>query len=1033
MTPSDRPRHGPGLLAKLVGVLAFEVLAVVLLHWAGHYQFLQVPFGDLDRWLSDAPAEDVLAATIRLLGLVLAYWLLASTIIYTIGLLAGRPGLLRSTSWAMVPGARRVLDGLLAVSLTGGSLTAALPAASASTPASVTEPAEHPLTALAAAPEDIASKAAIYPQSTPLPPPPGDARTHQIQGGESLLDIAEQHLGDHARWRDIWAVNAERLQAAGLTPDTRPQIGWTLVLPNPQPTAEPPPPASGAEPYTVEPGDNLWDISETHLTDHLQRPPDDAEIAPYWHETIDANRDTITSGDPDLIYPGESLTLPALPGTPAAAPQPAPPNGDSTPHTTPPAPPSPDEAPPAPAPTTSTTNTTNPTTTATTDTPATTTPGTTLPPTTAGAPTTTPSTDQPRGTDDSDSPLSQPGAIAAAGVTTALAGLTLHALARRRRARRRTARPGTETPARPDEDLATELALANLSNGALDRAWQAAQQLRIAVPDAELPTVTGMVVSPTGDVTLHLRNPGPPAPPFAESPTVPGGWHLPADTELPQSEEAAVPLLETVVAVGRTSDESWVFLDLESLGAITLDGDPTQAARLARSIAAELALQPADHYVDITVAGGLEPPSGTEHAGVQVIDRLDETLVRQLHHGANETATYLSTEGINTTCTGRARGLPRDGLIVMAVLVNQGADPVLLDRLADAAMPGGRGLAVVALDPLNEPATQLVVDHDGTLHLPHLGLTASAAGLDVDELRQLDGLLEREPEAVTPAPPRAADETPPALPTVPNWVYQVRLFADHRVERADGSSVSFRYGEPGVPNRNTTRGAELLSYLALRPDRSASLDEIRDHLWWGKPISSRTADTLVSGTRQLLGGGDYISHAEGEPGHRRYRLQPIVVTDLDLLEHDLAHAQAIAEDKPHEAAELLRQRLATIERPAFNEQSAGAGIADWADAKRITGAVQQPVIEAGLFAADLYVSQGPTGRPQARWVVDQALNACPDNEALTRTAMQLDALSGHLDAAHSRYVALAQRLARDELEPEPETTDVHREIVSPST
>lgn len=100
-------------------------------------------------------------------------------------------------------------------------------------------------------------------------------------------------------------------------------------------------------------------------------------------------------------------------------------------------------------------------------------------------------------------------------------------------------------------------------------------------------------------------------------------------------------------------------------------------------------------------------------------------------------------------------------------------------------------------------------------------------------------------------------------------------------------------------------------------------------------------------------------------------------------------------------------------------------------ANRVTDRIQQPISEAALLAADLYTSEGPEGRPNARWVIDQALKACPDNEALTRTAMQLGALSGHREAAHSRYLALARSLARDDLEPEPETTAIHREIISP--
>lgn len=83
-----------------------------------------------------------------------------------------------------------------------------------------------------------------------------------------------------------------------------------------------------------------------------------------------------------------------------------------------------------------------------------------------------------------------------------------------------------------------------------------------------------------------------------------------------------------------------------------------------------------------------------------------------------------------------------------------------------------------------------------------------------------------------------------------------------------------------------------------------------------------------------------------------------------------------------------------------------------------------------MLAADHYASLGPAGWASARWIIDQALKACPNNEALTRTAMQLDALSGHREGAHRRYIALAQRLALDELEPEPETTALHRDITS---
>jgi nucleoid-associated protein YgaU len=62
----------------------------------------------------------------------------------------------------------------------------------------------------------------------------------------------------------------------------------------------------------VEKGDHLWKISARHLEGRLARLPTAAEITPYWQDVVDANRDRLRSGDPDLIYPGETVMLPEL-------------------------------------------------------------------------------------------------------------------------------------------------------------------------------------------------------------------------------------------------------------------------------------------------------------------------------------------------------------------------------------------------------------------------------------------------------------------------------------------------------------------------------------------------------------------------------------------------------------------------------------------------------------------------------------------------------------------------------------------------
>lgn len=58
-------------------------------------------------------------------------------------------------------------------------------------------------------------------------------------------------------------------------------------------------------------GDHLWKISANRLANDLGRAATDVEIWPYWREVIASNLPALRSGDPDLIYPGEMIQLPA--------------------------------------------------------------------------------------------------------------------------------------------------------------------------------------------------------------------------------------------------------------------------------------------------------------------------------------------------------------------------------------------------------------------------------------------------------------------------------------------------------------------------------------------------------------------------------------------------------------------------------------------------------------------------------------------------------------------------------------------------
>jgi hypothetical protein len=62
----------------------------------------------------------------------------------------------------------------------------------------------------------------------------------------------------------------------------------------------------------VRSGDHMWGLAEQRLTGLQGRAVSDSEVALYWVEVVAANLPRIQSADPDLIYPGEILVLPAI-------------------------------------------------------------------------------------------------------------------------------------------------------------------------------------------------------------------------------------------------------------------------------------------------------------------------------------------------------------------------------------------------------------------------------------------------------------------------------------------------------------------------------------------------------------------------------------------------------------------------------------------------------------------------------------------------------------------------------------------------
>jgi hypothetical protein len=124
-------------------------------------------------------------------------------------------------------------------------------------------------------------------------------RTYVTGEHQTYWAVAETTLGDGARWREILDLN--------------PTVGKVDLVP-PGVTLNIPGPAGDERDVTVKKGDNLWKLAATELKESHGEKPTNAEVVPYWLEIIETNADDLQSGDPDLIFPGETITMPAVDG-----------------------------------------------------------------------------------------------------------------------------------------------------------------------------------------------------------------------------------------------------------------------------------------------------------------------------------------------------------------------------------------------------------------------------------------------------------------------------------------------------------------------------------------------------------------------------------------------------------------------------------------------------------------------------------------------------------------------------------------------
>jgi nucleoid-associated protein YgaU len=243
--------------AFVVALVAGEAGAVLVLQRLGRVAGFAVPRHAVCRWMLHAPTEELFAVAARLVGLALAWWLLAATVL--------------SLARRVVPGWRRLhlLDSLSPATLRHSldralalGLGASLVVAGVRPPVAGAEPPRSPISVSATTRPAATARQASADEPVTRTPNPSAPRAGT---GASAVGPA------------------------------RPRV------------------------VVVRAGDNLWVIAQRALR-HRDHPADAAdaadaiEIAPYWRRLIAANAATLRSHDPNLIFPGERVVLPPAPG-----------------------------------------------------------------------------------------------------------------------------------------------------------------------------------------------------------------------------------------------------------------------------------------------------------------------------------------------------------------------------------------------------------------------------------------------------------------------------------------------------------------------------------------------------------------------------------------------------------------------------------------------------------------------------------------------------------------------------------------------
>lgn len=811
-------------------------------------------------------------------------------------------------------------------------------------------------------------------------------------------DLAEAAYGDGVAWKQIADANAGNSDADGvtMTSDTEMVPGATLlilpgsvdiarlsafgIIPEPEEADVAVDPAGHAvsdapdELHVVERGDSMWSLAEEEVERRIGHDASESDIAPYWVDVVDANRDRVQSGNVDLIFPGEELVLPGA-GEPTASAE-----SDSIEQTSEvhadysaatdamliggPAPAASNvSAPSAPQ------------------------------STRAARPYTPPESNQ--------VPIKHL-ALATFGASFLASGI-VGAIRRRRELQRRHRPDGSALRQPSSEAAAFEAALAHASDelhaSQHGSGWRLLPADAVAVSDAMGPmevraNATGELVAvplseatPAGSAASPGQNGGRPSVDLRARPADAAPNTMGFDDVGPMGiHEQPFGATTLVVGTDPATGEA-VLVDLVAAGSVQLLGEAAHVRRFVRTAVLDLAVSDRADDIGVIAVGIGHELADLER--VSVVENFADALAQAVQLRAAEPTipvVALAAAGIDTAGPSIA-ALGDMGAVVISPDIES---PVRITVSGDQAKiwPQGSSVMLAALDDAQYESVTELVD------------TSEREAFDsVDDHRTVSDVLD---VAKTSACPVAAG--------------RVEVSVLGPVEVAGASSFS------------STKAIDVICYLAFHRN-GVDADQIKTWVWPAfDPPSDKAFANVMSRARTALGNGEDDEPLLSKAGSdRMYRLSPEVTTDFDRFRAIVTLADQAADAK--QTLTALTQALELIKGVPFTGGTSSSFA--WAD-NHVRANVEFTIDEVVHRCADLALELGDLRG--ARWAALKGLELVPGCEQCFRRRF-LVARAGNNRSELRRAMADLERTASIELgEPEAvdtisgELLDLYREL-----